>query len=126
MKLPDHIKSKSRDLHLEFANRVYDSTHDESKMTPEEIKNRRDQIPTLGIVPWDAAFEQGYAKGVEAGFDAWEKRDVEAKGLAEALEFYADKENWDPPNTLPSPSLWDDGYIETGQRATKALKEFKE
>lgn len=48
-----------RAQHLKFAEAVYQNTFDESKMTPEEIKNKRAQIPTLGIVPFDAGFRAG-------------------------------------------------------------------
>lgn len=38
--------------------------------------------------------------------------------LREALEFYANKENWDDDFT---PTIWDDGNVDLGSRARKAL-----
>lgn len=44
----------------------------------------------------------------------------------EALEFYADKDNWDEENGLgQTPSCWDGGAVDLGDRARKALEELK-
>ncbi len=40
----------------------------------------------------------------------------------EALGFYADKDNWDTDQF--SPTIWDDGAIDLGKRAKKALEEL--
>lgn len=41
------------------------------------------------------------------------------KKRGEALEFYADKTNWDDDYMIPT--IWDDGNIDLGKRACKAL-----
>lgn len=47
-----------KEAHLKFATKVYEHTFDESKMTTEEIESKRSQIPTLGIVPFEAAWNE--------------------------------------------------------------------
>lgn len=44
---------------------------------------------------------------------------LEVQKLRAALEFYADKENWDAENV--SPTVWEDGDIDLGARARAAL-----
>jgi hypothetical protein len=41
------------------------------------------------------------------------------KAQREALEFYADRDNWDTDDF--SPTIWDDGAIDLGKRAQDAL-----
>ena len=57
----------------------------------------------------------------KAGFDALL---VPLLSCVEALDFYADKENWDTENM--SPTVWDDGNIDLGRRAFKALTALAE
>ena len=40
-----------------------------------------------------------------------------------ALEFYTDKNNWDDDFT---PTIWDDGRVDLGDRAKKCLEEIEE
>jgi len=49
-----------------------------------------------------------------------EKLKAENERMRKALEFYADKENWDTENV--SPTIWDNGDIDLGKRARQALK----
>lgn len=43
--------------------------------------------------------------------------------LEDALKFYADKDNWDEENALgQTPSCWDDGHVDLGNRARQALE----
>jgi hypothetical protein len=46
------------------------------------------------------------------------------KTQQEALDFYGDKDNWDLGH--PSPTCWDDGDIDIGRRAEKALAKANE
>ncbi len=41
----------------------------------------------------------------------------------EALEFYEDKDNWDLEDA--SPTIWDDGQIDCGNRAIEALEKIR-
>ena len=50
------IKAK----HLEFAEKMYHATFDESRMNAREITNARAQIPSLGIVPFRAGYQAAY------------------------------------------------------------------
>ena len=56
--------SRCRELHLIFAKNIYEQSTDETSMTPEEIKNKRAQIPSMGIIPFDVAYKAGYEDGL--------------------------------------------------------------
>jgi hypothetical protein len=47
------------------------------------------------------------------------KLQSENQRLREALEFYANLENWDTNYTTPT--IWDDGDVDLGRRARQAL-----
>lgn len=47
----------------------------------------------------------------------------EVRVLVEALEFYADRDNWD--DDAYCPTIWDDGNIDLGRKAIKALEPFQ-
>lgn len=73
-----------RAKHLEFAEAIYKHAFDESKLSDDEIKRKRDQIPRLGIVPFNAGFDAGVTYERE-----------QSKVLIEALKYYADRHNWE-------------------------------
>lgn len=51
---------------------------------------------------------------------AWEREAL----MEEALEFYADRENWDDDQFTPS--IWDDGDVDMGRRSISALAKVRE
>lgn len=53
---------------------------------------------------------------------ACECRESKIAELVRALEFYADKDNWDDDFT---PTVWDDGQVDLGDRARAALEKWR-
>ncbi len=50
-------EKRRNNLHLEFAERVYKSTFDESLMSEDEIKHMKNQIPIIGRPPFYTGYE---------------------------------------------------------------------
>lgn len=74
---------------------------------------------------------------IESGMSSWAKaangyrdgsKDMENRLLpllekaVEMAEFYADKENWDDEEFIPT--IWDNGKIDLGDKAREFLSEF--
>lgn len=68
---------------------------------------------------WNVDLIQSFAEEIrnEALEDAAKNAEIEK--FRKALEFYADKENWDLHEMTPT--IWDDGAVDCGNRARIAL-----
>lgn len=91
-----------------------------------------DKLPKKILEMREIACEKTYPKNMYGdfapiafveGFDAGYLAHAElTRGLVEALEFYADIENWDDDKF--NPTVWDDGNIDMGKKAMIALAEI--
>lgn len=85
----------------------------------DEINKLRDEMALkhAGSDSFKDIKSHSYLEGFDAAFSFQEDK---IKKLRTALEFYANRENWDDDKFCPT--VWNDGNIDIGKVARQALK----
>lgn len=81
-------------------------------------------MDTSEVLAWRrATIEDKLDEEVAAMESALALEREKVKVLREAVEFYEDKDNWDDDQF--SPTIWDNGKIDMGDRAREALAKIE-